>query len=205
MSIPVVISTIVTVSTKYGMTNNRMKFQEAAFVHIMPFSRLVRISDLALYCFRVFTRCWNYMKLFVRFLCLFASFWLATGCAVTLKPFTSDGCSAFPEGTREQKYLWQSCCVAHDIAYWRGGSYQQRHQADNALQACVAKTGQPEVSRLMLVGVRVGGTPYLPTTFRWGYGWQYLRGYKALSAEELNQVEALTAGARQPLPAVPVE
>jgi len=27
----------------------------------------------------------------------------------------------------------------------------------------------------MFVGVRVGGTPYLPISFRWGYGWPYLR------------------------------
>jgi hypothetical protein len=40
----------------------------------------------------------------------------------------------------------------------------------------------------MLNGVRVGGTPYLPTSFRWGYGWPYLRGYKVLTAQEKKQV-----------------
>jgi hypothetical protein len=29
-----------------------------------------------------------------------------------------------------------------------------------------------------------GGTPYLPTTFRWGYGWPFPRGYKVLTKEE---------------------
>lgn len=43
----------------------------------------------------------------------------------------------------------------------------------------------------MLAGVRVGGTPYLPTMFRWGYGWPYPRGYKALTDEERQQIEAL--------------
>jgi hypothetical protein len=36
----------------------------------------------------------------------------------------------------------------------------------------------------MYRGVRAGGTPYLPTPYRWGYGWRYLRGYKALTEAE---------------------
>jgi len=44
---------------------------------------------------------------------------------------------------------------------------------------------------LMLAGVRVGGTPYLPTRFRWGYGWPFFRGYQPLNADELKQIETL--------------
>jgi hypothetical protein len=40
----------------------------------------------------------------------------------------------------------------------------------------------------MLAGVRVGGTPFLPTTFRWGYGWPYPKLYGELSENELEQV-----------------
>ena len=112
--------------------------------------------------------------------------------AADIKPFTSDGCSAFPDGTLEHKQLWLACCTTHDYAYWMGGTYQQRLEADNALKRCVAATGEPEVAELMLAGVRVGGTPYLPTRFRWGYGWPYLRGYKALSAEEFSYIKTLT-------------
>jgi len=54
---------------------------------------------------------------------------------------------------------------------------------------------EPEIAELMLAGVRVGGTPYLPTRFRWGYGWPYFfRGYKALAEDELKQIEALEPG-----------
>lgn len=102
-----------------------------------------------------------------------------------LQDFTSDGCSAFPDGTREDKELWRSCCVLHDLAYWRGGSSDERKAADYALEACVAAVGKPDVARLMLAGVRVGGTPWLPTRFRWAYGWPFLRGY-----EEVDEVEA---------------
>jgi hypothetical protein len=41
----------------------------------------------------------------------------------------------------------------------------------------------------MLAGVRVGGSPYFPTTYRWGYGWPYPRGYKPLSEEEIQEVK----------------
>jgi hypothetical protein len=109
-----------------------------------------------------------------------------------LIPFKSDGCSSFPDGTLEQQNLWLKCCVEHDKAYWKGGTYQERKNADRALRICVAKVGKPTIALLMLIGVRIGGTPYLPTTFRWGYGWQYLRGYKTLTTQERTEVEALT-------------
>jgi len=111
--------------------------------------------------------------------------------ADTLKPFSSDGCSAFPDGTFEQKELWLSCCIQHDYDYWQGGTYQQRLTSDLDLKMCVATVGQPEIAALMLAGVRVGGTPYLPTKFRWGYGWSYPRLYGELSESELKQVQQL--------------
>lgn len=115
----------------------------------------------------------------------------ATTTASEIQPFESDGCSSFPDGTLEQNELWLSCCTAHDYAYWKGGTYQKRVDADKELKNCVAAVGEPEVAQLMLAGVRVGGTPYLPTKFRWGYGWPFFRGYKALSKEEIEQIEAL--------------
>nr|WP_282110705.1 hypothetical protein [Shewanella algicola] len=111
--------------------------------------------------------------------------------ANTLAPFTSDGCSVFPDGTFEQGELWLGCCQKHDFDYWKGGTFDERLASDKALRVCVAKVGQPQIALLMLAGVRVGGTPYLPTQFRWGYGWPYPRNYGALTADELKQVELL--------------
>ncbi len=110
--------------------------------------------------------------------------------AEEIKPFTTDGCSVFPDGTFSQNELWLSCCTAHDYAYWQGGTYDERLIADQALEQCVAKIGQAEIAALMLAGVRVGGTPYLPTSFRWGYGWSYPRWYQALTEEEKKQIES---------------
>lgn len=112
--------------------------------------------------------------------------------ADTLKPFTSDGCSAFPDGTFLQNELWLACCTAHDFAYWKGGSYQQRVEADDELQRCVEQVGEEAIALLMLAGVRVGGSPYWPTSFRWGYGWSYPKFYGELTPEELQQVAELS-------------
>ncbi len=108
--------------------------------------------------------------------------------ADTIDHFTSDGCSVFPDGTFAQQELWLSCCTAHDYAYWQGGTYEERLTADEQLQQCVANVGKPQIANLMLAGVRVGGSPYFPTSFRWGYGWPYPRFYKPLTTEEKKQI-----------------
>ncbi|WP_415635988.1 hypothetical protein [Pseudoalteromonas distincta] len=111
--------------------------------------------------------------------------------AENIKPFTSDGCSSFPDGTIQHKKLWLACCTAHDYAYWQGGTYKERLKADKVLQHCVANVGETNIANLMLAGVRIGGSPFIPTTFRWGYGWSYPRLYQALTADEIKQIAAL--------------
>ncbi len=109
-----------------------------------------------------------------------------------LKPFQSDGCSAFPDGSLRQNKLWLRCCKLHDYAYWKGGTYDERLTADQELKACVEKVGEPSIAAIMLAGVRVGGAPYLPTAFRWGYGWPYPRLYGVLNDAEQLQVHNYT-------------
>lgn len=106
-----------------------------------------------------------------------------------LQPFASDGCSAFPDGTPTRPHLWCGCCVAHDLAYWQGGTAEQKRQADDALQRCVKAAADSEtLASLMELGVRVGGQPQLPSTFRWGYGWPARHGYFDLSPADREQV-----------------
>ncbi len=81
--------------------------------------------------------------------------------------FKSDGCSMFPDG----KY--RDCCVAHDNAYYLGGSWKMRWRADKELFKCVAgKKGFQHkiIAPIMWLGVRAGGVHFLPTPFRWGFG-----------------------------------
>ena len=124
--------------------------------------------------------------------------WIATTHAQDLQPFSTDGCSAFPDGGPQQKDLWLDCCIAHDRAYWLGGTYTQREAADEHLRQCVQEVGEPAVAALMLIGVRVGGSPFWPTPYRWGYGWPYPRGYGKLAAEELAQAQKLISQNENP-------
>ena len=113
-----------------------------------------------------------------------------------LKPFTSDGCSAFPDGTLSERKLWRSCCVEHDFDYWIGGTEEEREASDHRLKACVESVGEPVVASMMLAGVRAGGTPHSPAEFRWGYGWPTGRGYKSLTDDEREQLAELIDDAR---------
>ncbi len=77
----------------------------------------------------------------------------------------------------------------HDRTYWVGGTRAERTEADRLLKKCVVAVGAPKTAALMRVGVWFGGAPYLPMYFRWGFGWPYPRGYKALTTEERKEVE----------------
>lgn len=102
-----------------------------------------------------------------------------------LAPFTTDGCSLFPNRAVLTSADWCGCCVTHDLAYWRGGTVDERLQADQQLRACVLRvSGSEALAELMFSGVRSGGSPYFFTTYRWGYGWSYGRGYAPLTPEE---------------------
>lgn len=114
-------------------------------------------------------------------------------------PFRSDGCTFSPDG------VWRQCCDAHDRDYWMGGTREERLASDERLRKCIYETiidvGWPSnpkswlgrfwykhlsprlsehetaslVSQLYYRGVRIGGVGWLPTQFRWGFGWPYPR------------------------------
>ena len=94
----------------------------------------------------------------------------ATPAGAPLPPykFTTDGCSLLPNGS------WTECCVAHDMAYWCGGSNAMRRNADRSLRACVSAAGRSELSRIIYLAVRVGGSRSVPAPWRWGYGYPWL-------------------------------
>lgn len=125
---------------------------------------------------------------------------LLGGCAspAVLRDFDSDGCSLFPDGAR-----WRCCCVEHDAAYWRGGAVAERRRADAALRECVRASGSDALAASMYWGVRLGGTPWLPTGFRWAYGWGYGRGYRALSSAEHEAAERQLQAWREAPAAMP--
>lgn len=122
--------------------------------------------------------------------------------ANTLKPFTTDGCSLWIDGTLEQPNLWRHCCVAHDLNYWIGGSEEQRKQSDQDIQACVKAAQGSGMANYIYTNVRWGGSPYWMSNYRWGYGWGYLnglwpRGYQAPTAEEQQLIDQAMPAALQ--------
>ena len=125
----------------------------------------------------------------------------ATAGAADLGEFTSDGCSLFPDGTIAERSKWCDCCFEHDVAYWQGGTEEERKVADAALRSCVLeRTGDTALAETMYLGVRAGGHPVFPTWYRWGYGWSYGRGYAPLIDDERKQVKLMLDGYRQQHP-----
>jgi hypothetical protein len=109
-----------------------------------------------------------------------------------LSPFTSDGCSLFPDSSIITKKDWCKCCFQHDLAYWQGGTERQREHADLVLKQCVLqRTGDAALAKIIYDGVRFGGSPYFYNWYRWGYGWTYERKYQVLVDSELEQVKRL--------------
>ena len=93
----------------------------------------------------------------------------------------SDGCSGGMSATyAELKLLhpkygktlpWHQCCVVHDRAYYYGGAKKEKEVADEALKTCVSDiVGSEYLGLIMKDAVMVGGKPYFPTSYRWGYG-----------------------------------
>ena len=116
---------------------------------------------------------------------VFLTILCSCGDKTTIRPFTSDGCTLFPDKSIINRKSWCDCCFQHDIAYWQGGTETQRKQADLALKECVyRKTGDQALADLMYQGVRLGGSPYFPNWYRWGYGWPFIRPYGPLTDAE---------------------
>ena len=119
---------------------------------------------------------------------------LASACSTEseLRPFSSDGCSLFPDSSIITGDDWCSCCFEHDIAYWKGGTEEEREAADRALQTCVIeRTGDELLGLAMYEGVQAGGSPYFYNWYRWGYGWGYDRKYQALTPDESARADVL--------------
>lgn len=134
------------------------------------------------------------MRHSVRAIVIISLFSFAYACRTsqnTLRPFTSDLCSAYPEGVKDHPNAWCECCVEHDLKYWMGGTRKEKKQADNDLARCVANSGYKKRGKIMFLGVQMLGGAHLPFSWRWGYGWLFHRGYKPLSSAEIKLANEL--------------
>ena len=138
-------------------------------------------------------------------LLLFAVVLSACASEGQLRPFSTDGCSLFPDHSLISKADWCQCCVAHDLAYWRGGTAEARLKADQELSACVRRlTGNKALAALMYSGVRTGGGPHFYTPYRWGYGWPFGRAYRELTPEEEAKASAYSSAVSRSTPKLEV-
>lgn len=105
-----------------------------------------------------------------------------------LKPFFTDGCTMFVDGTKERPGLWRHCCVEHDLRYWFGGSQKDLDSTDLRLKSCVNDVAGPTWAELIYVGVRMGHHSPVKNKTHWSWGWVNERKNTDLNVEEINYV-----------------
>ncbi len=78
--------------------------------------------------------------------------------------------------------IWKKvdkCCLSYDEKYIYGGSENFRKTVDYQIKTCALKQGIEEKSTIALFyAVRLLGTPYIDTPWRWGYGYDFGGGYR---------------------------
>lgn len=122
-------------------------------------------------------------------------------------PFTTDGCSSFPDGFNTGKdnfKQWRHCCVKHDFDYYAGGTKLAKNISDSKLSQCVSKALNSDkvtrtdkifgnsMGRIMLDGVKVGGLPKFlmfksQAGYRWGYGVPNNNGFLDINSNEIHE------------------
>ncbi len=86
-----------------------------------------------------------------------------------------DGCTLAPD------FNFAACCDAHDVVYWQGGNTEDRLKADRSFRQCIADGGRTALASVYYRGVRFGGVGWLPTPWRWGFGWNFPRTAPSVS------------------------
>ena len=97
-------------------------------------------------------------------------FWVGVVNAQTIKPFSSDLCTHYPNHNKKGSLRpYTECCFRHDLEYWIGGSRADRRRADKNLMACFEEKSTVGRSKIVHAGVRIFGKKY------WGYAWKYTK------------------------------
>lgn len=144
-----------------------------------------------------------------------------------MKPWTTDGCTDFGFNSRIIAYADPKlaadilvACYHHDFGYWKGGTLADRVRVDDEFYNVIHRAlvewevrerGEADpydaervlelVDDVYRLSVRVGGSPFWPTSWRWGYSHPWLRWWapvdKALEDEALLRLLELSHKARQ--------
>lgn len=89
------------------------------------------------------------------------------------RPFHFDGCTLFPDRIGRSDFT--AACLTHDIAYWYGGTADERQHADRVFRHQIKDSG-PAGAILqwpMYVMVRIFGNSLIlrPLNANWGFGY----------------------------------
>ncbi len=105
------------------------------------------------------------------------------------KPFATDFCTMYKEGSVNRPDAWKHCCVEHDLYFWAGGSQKDKKKTDLRLKSCVEKSGYPGQARLIYTAVTIGGaSPFHIKDKQWGNAWDNRPRYLSLSEEETSAI-----------------
>lgn len=107
-----------------------------------------------------------------------------------LKPFETDGCTMFVDGTPKNPGLWRNCCVEHDLRYWFGGSKADMDATDVRLKSCVEKVAGATWANIIYSGVRAGHHSPVKNKTQWNWGWVEKREYKPLTLPEVAVIKS---------------
>lgn len=120
------------------------------------------------------------MRVLFLFICM-ASFQVS---AQYIKNFHSDGCTYYPDGTKDEPTLWQHCCLEHDLRYWVGGDKIDQQISDLKLRQCVSAVSTQLRGTLMYHGVKLGHLSPIKSKYKWSWGWRHDKEFSALTAQE---------------------
>ena len=93
--------------------------------------------------------------------------------------FTWDGCSGGISALTNlffTKVDWEdgNGCLKHDYAYWKGGTFTMKRNADNDLYNHIVSLGHSKIyAYIVWFAIAIGGLPFIPAPWRWGYGYPY--------------------------------
>lgn len=95
----------------------------------------------------------------------------------TLQKVQTYHCEHLPEKFAVDQ--WGHCCSALDLEYWRGGTFIAQREANDAFRSCLGDV-YPEsyVPIIAYYGLYVVNSPFIPTSWRWGYGWDFGHGFR---------------------------
>jgi hypothetical protein len=115
------------------------------------------------------------------------------------KPFKSDGCSLIQPIYELLGRVPPAAafCRLHDVDYWAGGPFGDFIRANREVRQRTRAAGYPILAWIRWIGVTLGGWPFLPTPWRWGFGWYWWRFRLFRALDQIDEAQRNSELARE--------